>query len=61
MKHYQMIVGACACKSFSQDTVPFWGRGSINTDWGLPVDQTVPRGIDAMAGSIKNEERFKDR
>lgn len=22
---------------------------------------TVPRGIDAMAGSIKNEERFKDR
>jgi len=32
-----------------------------HTDWGLLVDQTVPRGIGAMAGSIKDEERFKDR
>ena len=40
---------------------PFGPGEYKHTDWGLPVDQTVPRGIDAMAGSIKNEERFKDR
>ena len=32
-----------------------------HTDWGLPVDQTVPRGIDAMAGSMKNALKTDER
>lgn len=62
MKHYQMIEGACACKSFSQDTLPFWGRGSINTRIGACSWIKRFHGESAKwKESIKNEERFKDR
>lgn len=54
MKHYQMIEGACAYKSFFPKYRSLLGPGQRKlTDWSLLTDQTVPRGIGEMAGIHK--------